>query len=100
MRVTKKRTSAKNVLGLTAADLMSAPVTSIPHDMLLREAGHRMKHERISGAPVVDAEGKCVGILSSSDFVGWAESGGEMEEKSKGAEFYCALGRNHQSRCV
>ena len=26
----------------------------------------------ISGAPVVDADGRCVGVLSSSDFVTWA----------------------------
>ena len=30
---------------------------------------------RISGAPVVDAAGKCVGVLSSTDFVAWTDQG-------------------------
>jgi CBS domain-containing protein len=77
---------------MTAADLMSAPVTSIPHDMLLRDAGHLLMKSNISGAPVVDAEGNCVGILSSSDFVGWAEAGGEMEDKSKAVSFIAPWG--------
>ena len=42
----------KTFLGLTAADLMSTPVTSIPHDMLLRDAGHlldEVQHHRCTG---------------------------------------------------
>lgn len=92
MRISTKRASTKTLLGLTAAELMSAPVTSIPHDMLLHDAGHQLKKSSISGAPVVDAEGHCIGILSSSDFVGWAEAGGEMEEKSKGVSFIAPWG--------
>ena len=91
MRITTRR-AAKTLLGMTAADLMSTPVTSIPQDMLLRDAGHLLMKSNISGAPVVDAEGNCVGILSSSDFVGWAETGGEMEDKSKAASFIAPWG--------
>jgi CBS domain-containing protein len=86
------RKAAQSLLELTATDLMSAPVTSIPHDMLLRDAGHLLRRSHISGAPVVDADGNCIGILSSSDFVGWAEAGGEMEEKSKGVSFLAPWG--------
>ena len=92
MRSTAKRRVTKTLLDVTAADLMSAPVTSIPHDMLLREAGHLLMKSRISGAPVIDSTGNCVGILSSSDFVGWAEAGGEMEEKSKAVSFIAPWG--------
>jgi CBS domain-containing protein len=30
---------------------------------------------KITGAPVVDAEGRCVGVLSASDFLRWTEEG-------------------------
>ena len=92
MQSTAKKRSTKTLLDVTAADLMSTPVTSIPQDMPLRDAGHLLMKSSISGAPVVDSEGKCVGILSSSDFVGWAESGGEIEEKSKAVSFIAPWG--------
>jgi CBS domain-containing protein len=91
MRITKRR-AMKTFLALTAADLMSAPVTSIPHDMLLRDAGHLLVRSSITGAPVVDSEGNCIGILSSSDFAGWAQTGGEMEEKRKAVGFIAPWG--------
>jgi CBS domain-containing protein len=64
-------------LDLTAADLMSAPVRTISQEMSLREAANVFIHERISGAPVVDAEGRCIGVLSASDFVTWAGKDGK-----------------------
>jgi CBS domain-containing protein len=91
MRITK-RGSARSLLRLTAADLMTTPVTSIPQDMPLRDAGHLLKTSNITGAPVVNADGQCVGILSSSDFIGWAESGGEMEPKRTGVSFIAPWG--------
>jgi CBS domain-containing protein len=66
-------------LDLTAADLMTAPVRAIPQETSLREAAHLFTRERISGAPVVDADGRCVGVLSSSDFVTWAGEDGRGE---------------------
>ncbi len=62
-------TSEKPRLGLTAADLMSRTVVVIPEDMSLRAAAHVLSQNRVSGAPVVDASGKCVGVLSSTDFM-------------------------------
>src|SRR5690242_4328381 len=72
MKTAPMRTSVRSFLGLTAADLMTAPVTTIPQEMSLREASHLLTRDRISGAPVVDSAGRCVGVLSSSDFVTWA----------------------------
>ena len=87
-----KRTSTKHLLSLTAGDLMSTPVTSIPHDMLLRDAGHLLMKANISGAPIVDPQGKCVGILSSSDFVGWAGADSDVEEASAAVSFIAPWG--------
>jgi len=68
------KTMAKPLLELTAADLMSDPVVMIPGEMSLRKAAHLLALNRISGAPVIDARGKCIGVLSATDFVRWADS--------------------------
>jgi len=60
---------------LTAADVMSRNVVTVPQTMLLHHAAHLLAREQISGAPVVDAAGRCVGILSATDFVRWADNG-------------------------
>lgn len=65
--------TGKPFLALTANDLMSREVEAVPRAMSLRAAAHLLSQARISGAPVVDAEGKCVGVLSATDFVHWAE---------------------------
>jgi CBS domain-containing protein len=44
--------------------------------MSLRAAAQLLMHDRISGAPVVDDAGRCIGVLSSSDFVTWAGKDG------------------------
>jgi CBS domain-containing protein len=58
---------------LTAGDVMTRDVVRIPEDMPLRDAGRLLLQERISGAPVVDAQGNCVGVLSALDLLRFAE---------------------------
>jgi CBS domain-containing protein len=67
--------TAKPLLKLTANDLMSRDVVMLPKDMSLRAAAHLLAQNQISGAPVVDAEGRCIGVVSATDFVRWAEKG-------------------------
>jgi CBS domain-containing protein len=69
------KTTTKSLLSLTAANLMSTPVMTIPQDTSLREAARLLSGAHVSGAPVVDTEGRCVGVLSSSDFLTWAGEG-------------------------
>jgi CBS-domain-containing membrane protein len=76
MQASATRAAARSFLNLTAADLMTTPVRTIPHETSLREAAHLLTRDSISGAPVVDADGRCVGVLSSSDFVTWAGTNG------------------------
>lgn len=59
----------------TAADLMSPVVISVPRDMSLQGAAHLLAQNHISGAPVVDEAGRCIGVISSSDFVQLVEHG-------------------------
>lgn len=62
-------TVANKPLGaLTASELMSREVVVIPQATSLREAARLFAREQISGAPVVDEQGRCVGVLSASDF--------------------------------
>lgn len=58
---------------MTAADVMSRDVMVIPEHLDLPTAAHLLTQAHISGAPVIDAEGVCIGVLSTTDFVRWAE---------------------------
>jgi CBS domain-containing protein len=60
------------LLSLTAGDLMSRSVETLDEGMPLREAAQRLARHEIHGAPVVDAAGQCVGVLSVSDLARWA----------------------------
>ncbi len=59
----------ERLVSLRVADLMSTPVVSLRIELSLEQAAAEFNEKGISCAPVVDAEGKCVGILSASDFV-------------------------------
>ena len=76
MRATTTKSAPKSLLALTAGDLMISPVVTIPEGTSLREAARLLHRSGISGAPVVDQEGKCIGVLSSNDFVTWAGTEG------------------------
>jgi CBS domain-containing protein len=53
----------------TAADLMTRHVISIPADAPLGEAIATLVDRGFGGAPVVDAAGRAVGVISLSDIV-------------------------------
>jgi CBS domain-containing protein len=61
--------SRKPLGELQASDLMTRDVVSVPVCATLREAARVLGKARVSGAPVVDAEGRCVGVLSAGDFL-------------------------------
>ena len=80
MRTATKRAADQPLLALTAADLMISPVVTIPEGTSLRDAARMLSRSNITGAPVVDSAGRCIGVLSSSDFV--TQAGAEGEEVS------------------
>jgi CBS domain-containing protein len=43
--------------------------------MSLPDAASLLRRAQVSGAPVVDEEGRCVGVLSAADFLRWTEEG-------------------------
>jgi CBS-domain-containing membrane protein len=63
------------LLQLTAEDLMSRNVLVISPHMSLKAAAHLLAQADVSGAPVVDGEGRCVGVLSAADLVHWMDRG-------------------------
>lgn len=78
MKSASYKKPVRRLLALTAGDLMSRPVMTIPHSMPLADAARLLSGSGISGAPVVDGSGQCIGVLSSSDFVAWAGQEGEV----------------------
>jgi CBS domain-containing protein len=90
MNTAKLQPSPRPIHAMTAGDLMTAPVLTIPHDLSLREAARLLAGSHISGAPVVDTEGRCLGVISSSDFVTWAGEGSPEEGKSEKSTCFIA----------
>jgi CBS-domain-containing membrane protein len=61
--------TTKPLAAFTAADLMSRDVITVPAKMTLPAAARLLSRAGISGAPVVDDAGRCVGVISASNFV-------------------------------
>jgi CBS domain-containing protein len=53
--------------GLTAADVMNRDVFTVHVDSTVRELVALLSERQISGAPVIDAEGQLVGVVSVTD---------------------------------
>jgi CBS domain-containing protein len=80
----------KPLLALTASDLMTPAVLVLPEDMGLPAAARLLGRQQVSGAPVVDDRGRCTGVLSTTDFMRWAEGaprGGRPPEDVPGPEW-------------
>lgn len=64
-----------SLLTQNAADLMTRTLVLIPRDMSLPGAARLLNHAKVSGAPIVDAMGTCIGVISATDFLHHAEKG-------------------------
>jgi CBS domain-containing protein len=67
------KTTTKPLMELNAEDLMARDIVRLPEKMPLREAGRLLLQNQIGGAPVVDSQERCVGVLSAFDFLRLAE---------------------------
>jgi CBS domain-containing protein len=69
---------------LFAGDIMQTELVTIRPNDSVREAMALMVDSHVSGLPVVDGRGHCVGVLSVTDVLGLeyaqAESAGQFEE--------------------
>jgi CBS domain-containing protein len=59
---------AKSLAGKCVSDCMTAPVVTIGPDDSARAAAEIMLRLRVSGLPVVDKQGRPLGVVSESDF--------------------------------
>ena len=62
---------------MIAADLMSRSVVAISPDAPVAQAIRLMIDRRVSGLPVIDAEGRAVGMLTEGDLLRRVETGTE-----------------------
>jgi CBS-domain-containing membrane protein len=54
---------------LRVRDVMSLDVVTVPSSLSMDDAAARMTAQDVTGAPVVDDQGRCVGMLSAADFL-------------------------------
>ena len=71
----------------TASELMNREILTLAEDAPLKEAIAALEDYRISGAPVVNVEGRCVGVFSVSDLLRRGVEVDEGETPTSGAYF-------------
>ncbi len=75
-----------NPLEMTVEDCMSSPIVSVTPDDTLDQCYEVMEENQIRRVPVVDAGGKCVGIVALADIARnapKADSGAVLQEVSE-----------------
>jgi CBS-domain-containing membrane protein len=77
---------------MNAADVMTDKVLSVGPGTSITEAAHLMLDNSISGLPVVDREGRLLGIVSEGDFLRRIETGTERR-RPRWLEFLLGPGR-------
>jgi len=77
---------------MKAEDVMTRDVVSITPDATVLQAARLMLQHHISGLPVVDEDGKLVGVLSEGDFLRRRETHTE-HRRSRWLEFLMGPGR-------
>ena len=75
---------------LTAQDIMNPEVITVTDEMTVKELAGFLTDQEISGAPVEDENGALIGVVSVTDIVRAASSGGDrlMNGHDREAHFY------------
>src|SRR5262245_43289774 len=68
---------------------MSRNVVMIPREMSLQGAARMLARAGVTGAPVVDGAGRCIGVLSATDFMNWMKTEPKPEHESHASEAVC-----------
>ena len=71
--------AVERLLGLRVKDVMRREVMTIDMSETIKSAAHKLFVAEVTGAPVVDGGGRCVGVISGSDFVGKEADAHEMQ---------------------
>ena len=59
----------ERLLSLKVGDVMTERIVTLCGSSTMSEAAQTLNRHQVSGAPVVDKMGHCIGILSGSDFI-------------------------------
>lgn len=78
---------------LKVADAMSRKVIVVTGNSTMAEAADTLSESQITGAPVVDEWGRCIGILSGSDFIHY-----KAEELEAAAQRHVLSNQDPQGR--
>ena len=68
-RVAERNARQRQREGTSVSRLMTSPVETIEAGRPLAEAAHLLVEHRISGLPVVDDQGRLIGLVTESDFL-------------------------------
>jgi CBS domain-containing protein len=77
---------------MKAKDVMTSPVVSVEPDDSVLQAVRIMLQRHISGLPVIDKEGRLVGIVTEGDFLRRAETG-TQRRRPRWLEYLLGPGR-------
>ncbi|MBI2808236.1 MAG: CBS domain-containing protein [Planctomycetes bacterium] len=82
--------STKTLLALRAVDLMSRELVLIPREMSLEGAARLLARAGVTGAPVVNEDGQCIGVLSTTDFMNSVDRRGRAPYSTAAADCMCS----------
>src|SRR5262245_28802787 len=77
---------------MKAKHVMTSPVVSVGLDATAPEAVQIMLQKRISGLPVINKDGRLVGMVTEGDFLRRAETG-TQRKRARWIEFLIGPGR-------
>jgi CBS-domain-containing membrane protein len=90
--------TTRSLRELTAEDLMTREVVRLPEAMPLRDAARLLLRNHVGGAPVVNAAGRCVGVLSAIDFLRQAGRCGDITRPATGRlPITCSFQAKHRT---
>jgi predicted transcriptional regulator len=73
-------------MSLCAADIMSRNLVMIPREMSLPGAARMLMRAGVTGAPIVDDDGRCIGVLSATDFMHSVEADHPVKVRRNGIQ--------------
>jgi CBS domain-containing protein len=75
---------------MRASDVMTCNVISVTPDMTVRDAARVFTAHHISGAPVLDDEGRVIGMISEGDLLRRVEIGTDTRKRSSWFDLFAA----------
>ena len=73
---------------LVAADIMQRDVLTIAPQETLRDALLMMTGNHVTGLPVMDEHGRCIGLISATDILNFEQDHADEEAESEMLQFY------------